>query len=565
VRGFRDKCKSKGNGLKCSQISRSSSKSTSTNDQRCSSLSADETTNEICEVEDFCSKQCNFLRRHSNINLDIVIKEMKEEGMLTCNAVHFENPLGISIDDVYEGVHDGPVLGSGITGLIRLCKHKKTGVKYAVKCLSVESVHESVNIMEYIEQIREEIHVMCQLDHPNIVQLEEVYQSPKKVYIVLEFCQGGDLFEQLDQQPDSHYTEQQVARIVREMLSAVRYMHSKGIVHRDLKLENFVFVSKEADSELKLIDFGLSKHFDERLCELVGSPYTVSPEVLLGNYDERCDIWGIGVLAFLLLSGDAPFGGCGGPESDRTIRDNILRGSFKFEPECHWAGVSKEAKDFVRSLLVKDPEMRPRAHEAQQSEWLKKWAPKNAKQDHYQLKPEVMKALASFKDFDDLHKVLCEVLSFVLLPHQLQDLRLAFDRLDLDGCGEICIDTLKKGLMNVSCFDDFGSFETPSEEEIDDICNAIIINKKEKKIRWHEFIAANLGHCNVDERNLRLAFERVDSDHKGYIVLNDIMDLIGSNAVVLKNSMPNIFSDCLRKGQCKKAQLSFDDFLLLMR
>jgi calcium-dependent protein kinase len=103
--------------------------------------------------------------------------------------------------------------------------------------------------------------VTQQLDHPNIVRLEEVYESQSEIYLVQELCLGGELFDRLDEQPDYHYTEAECARLIKQMVSAVRYLHSKGIIHRDLKLENFLFSSTAKDSELKMIDFGLSKHF----------------------------------------------------------------------------------------------------------------------------------------------------------------------------------------------------------------------------------------------------------------------------------------------------------------
>ena len=118
-----------------------------------------------------------------------------------------------------------------------------------------------VDTAEGLKQLREEIFIMCQLDHPNIVRLEEVYESHSEIYLVQELCLGGELFDRLDEQPDYHYTEAECARLVKQMLSAVRYLHSKGIIHRDLKLENFLFTNTTATSELKMIDFGLSKHF----------------------------------------------------------------------------------------------------------------------------------------------------------------------------------------------------------------------------------------------------------------------------------------------------------------
>merc|ERR1712038_755004 len=173
---------------------------------------------------------------------------------------------------------------------------------------------------------------------------------------------GGDLFDRLDAQPDEHYNEAQCARLVKQMLSAVRYIHSKGIIHRDLKSENFLFQDTSADSELVLIDFGLSKHFrsGDVHHEPVGTRYTVAPEVLNGTYDERVDLWAIGVITFLLLSGESPFGGCGDKtESLAEVRSNILHANYSFEPIEIWKHVSEDAKSFISMLLVTDPDLRP--------------------------------------------------------------------------------------------------------------------------------------------------------------------------------------------------------------
>lgn len=176
---------------------------------------------------------------------------MHANGNLNGKVVRMETPFGKPIEEIYDGVHTGPVLGSGVSGIVRLVTHKATGVKYAVKCLDLGLITTD----EGLAQLREEIYIMCQLDHPNIVRLEEVYESPSRleIYLVLELCLGGDLFDRLDEQTDFHYTEAQCARLVKQMLSSVRYLHSKNIVHRDLKLENFLFSSRDGDSVLKMI------------------------------------------------------------------------------------------------------------------------------------------------------------------------------------------------------------------------------------------------------------------------------------------------------------------------
>jgi Protein kinase domain len=176
----------------------------------------------------------------SVLGLDSMIESRREnEGGITANVVHMEVPFGKPIEEVYDGVHTGPVLGSGISGLVRLVTHKATGVKYAVKCLDLGLVDNQ----EGLAQLREEIFIMCQLDHPNIVRLEEVYESHSEIYLVQELCVGGELFDRLDEQPDYRYTEGECARLIKQMLCAVRYLHSRGIIHRDLKLVSIKMIT----------------------------------------------------------------------------------------------------------------------------------------------------------------------------------------------------------------------------------------------------------------------------------------------------------------------------------
>jgi calcium-dependent protein kinase len=433
------------------------------------------------------SKPKRSLKSSSSIiGLDTMIESRREEGNLQTNVVHMEVPFGKPIEEVYDGVHTGPVLGSGISGLVRLVTHKATGVKYAVKVLDLGLV----DTEDGLARLREEIFIMCQLDHPNIVRLEEVYESHSEIYLVQELCVGGELFDRLEEQPDYRYTEAECARLVKQMLCACRYLHSKGIIHRDLKLENFLFSSTDKDAELKMIDFGLSKHFryGEVQHEAVGTPYAVAPEVIRGSYDERCDIWAIGVIAFLLLSGDPPFGGCGGPEPLLTVRSNILAGIYAFQPAEIWELVSDGARSFIKALLVVNPKERPTARAAQKLPWMVEWADRNRSAGDNVLNPNVVKALINFKEYSDMRKLLCEVLSFTLLPDQIKELRKEFEKMDTDGSGEISLAALKQVLVTNA---GSGSLGALTEEEVEDIFNAMRVNKTtETRIHWHEFIAA---------------------------------------------------------------------------
>lgn len=273
-----------------------------------------------------------------------------------------------------------------------------------------------------------------------------------------------------------------------------------------------------------------------------------------------------------------------------TVRSNILRGLFAFEPEEVWRNVSQSARDFITSLLVTDPKVRPTAREAQKHEWLKNWASRTRKEGDNVLNPNVVKALVSFKEFSDMRKLLCEVLSFTLLPDQIKELRKEFEKLDTDGSGEISLAALKQVLVTNA---GAGSLGALSEGEVEDIFNAMRVKKTETRIHWHEFIAAGLSQCQVDDRNLRLAFERLDINHKGvsaqkivkiicafllcifthhgflfsqqYITLDDIMDLMGNDDLLSEEALEGMWSDSMEQAKCPNTHLTYDDFLLLMK
>jgi len=462
---------------------------------------------------------------------------------------------------VYDGIHTGPILGSGVSGIVRLVKHSRTGIEYAVKCLDLGLVDDRKSI----EQIKQEIFIMCELDHPLINRLIEVYETSDKIYMVQDLCSGGELFDRLDEQPDYHYTEKECAFLVKQMLSVIRYMHSKGVAHRDLKLENFLFSTKEENSLLKLIDFGSSKYFrsGELLHDCVGTPYTVAPEVIKGSYDERCDLWAIGVITYVLLSGEAPFGGCGGPESLFVIRDNILRGNFKFEPEEIWSNISQNAKDFIMSLLVIDPNKRPTAREAQMSPWFKQRSIQDSMtKEKIKLNPNVIKAMTNFSKQNSLKRILNEALSFSLVPYQVQDLYQEFEKINSDGSGMISLEELKKALVARKT----KSKRRLKEGDVVDIFHAMQIWNSEKNIEWHEFIAAVLlSHNIVREHNVFLTFERLDSGHKGYITFDDIWDLIGSYDPQKKMSYEKLFKEEISDLSCKSGRVLLEDFSHMMQ
>lgn len=169
-----------------------------------------------------------------------------------------------------------------------------------------------------------------------------------------ELCIGGELFDRIVAQ--EYFTEPMAARTFKQILMALNYCHSTGIVHRDLKPENFLFESKTSDSNLKIIDFGLSKILSagklQRMKTRAGTPYYISPEVLMGNYDITCDLWSAGCILYILLCGYPPFYG----DDNQEILAMVQKGVFDFDGE-EWENVSPEAKDLIKKLITK-PERR---------------------------------------------------------------------------------------------------------------------------------------------------------------------------------------------------------------
>lgn len=161
------------------------------------------------------------------------------------------------------------------------------------------------------DRFQTEVKILQTLDHPNVIKLYEYFEDDLNVYLVTELCSGGELFDKIIAQ--EYFTEQQAARVFKQILMALNYCHTMNIVHRDLKPENFLFQSTEEDSDLQIIDFGLSKIMHagkfQRMKTRAGTPYYISPEVLAGNYDVSCDMWSAGCMLYILLCGYPPFYG----------------------------------------------------------------------------------------------------------------------------------------------------------------------------------------------------------------------------------------------------------------
>lgn len=213
--------------------------------------------------------------------------------------------------------------------------------------------------------LRQEVEIMRAIDHPNICKMLDFYEEESHFYIILELIQGGELFDHLLKK--NNYSESDAREMIDVIVNVVEYLHSKNIVHRDLKAENLLMMHLEDDAELKLCDFGASAYASEpTLTDTVGTPNYVAPEILQCQpYGKAVDIWAIGVITFLLLSGNYPFD----DHNQIKLFTKIKKGKYDFHDE-HWDEVSEEAKSFIRACLDINPETRLKAEDAYSHPWL---------------------------------------------------------------------------------------------------------------------------------------------------------------------------------------------------
>ncbi|KAK2414817.1 serine/threonine-protein kinase PEPKR2 [Trifolium repens] len=253
------------------------------------------------------------------------------------------------IDDDYVS---GESIGQGKFGSVYLCRSRVSGAEYACKTLrkGEETVHREVEIMQHLS------------GHSGVVTLQAVYEEAESFHLVMELCSGGRLIDQMVK--DGPYSEQRAANVLKEVMLVIKYCHDMGVVHRDIKPENILLTKS---GKLKLADFGLAMRISEgqNLTGLAGSPAYVAPEVLLGKYSEKVDIWSAGVLLHALLVGSLPFQG----DSLEAVFEAIKTVKLDFQAGM-WESISKPARDLIGRMLTRDTSARISADEVLRHPWI---------------------------------------------------------------------------------------------------------------------------------------------------------------------------------------------------
>jgi len=239
--------------------------------------------------------------------------------------------------------------------------HRDTGKAHAIKIIDTKIMKPSD-----IASLQQEISVLSELHHPNIIRLFGTYVEQDTYYLATEKMEGGELLDRIVQK--EFYNEKEARDICRILFSAMGYCHSKQIAHRDLKPDNLLLLSNDSDSDVKIADFGFAKKVPlGGLRTLCGTPGYLSPEILKQvPYTEACDLWSLGVIVYILLGGYSPFD----EESQDLLLCKIRDGEYEFHAE-YWDPVSNDAKDFIRGLLTVNPRERITAEQALDHKWMK--------------------------------------------------------------------------------------------------------------------------------------------------------------------------------------------------
>eukprot|EP00746_Dinoflagellata_sp_MGD_P132960 gnl/MRDRNA2_/MRDRNA2_66641_c0_seq2.p1 gnl/MRDRNA2_/MRDRNA2_66641_c0~~gnl/MRDRNA2_/MRDRNA2_66641_c0_seq2.p1 ORF type:complete len:525 (-),score=97.86 gnl/MRDRNA2_/MRDRNA2_66641_c0_seq2:94-1668(-) len=477
--------------------------------------------------------------------------DVKEGGLARHN---FVTVSAGNIDDFYATKNWD--LGAGGYGSVRKGVCKATGVQRAIKSIPKKSLPDRA-------RFDREVEVMRILDHPNIIKLFEVYEDAKFLYMVMELCSGGELFDCIIEEPGG-LSEKVAAKVAREVVRAVHYMHTANVAHRDLKPANILLVDNSGleKSALKVIDFGLSRQckpgefMTTKACTL----QYVAPEIMgVCQYTPLCDIWSLGVIIYIMLCGTAPFTG-----TNREIYDSIKSCTYSFEgPE--WSTISSDAKDLISSMLILDPDQRFTAEQVLHHVWIENLAPQ-AKDEN--LLESRFNNLKAFTAANKLKKATLTVIAQQLEEGKIKDLKEMFDALDTHDNGTITVDEMGEAIRKLDLPEVWHTHLSQIMEHIDTTGNGVI--------DYTEFVAAALDKKMYLQEDLCWSAFRVFDIHgNGRLTKDELAKMLGGGNSdkeceevwqdvmhIDRMEIERILKDHDADGD---GAIDFDEFMVMMR
>ena len=390
-------------------------------------------------------------------------------------------------------------------------KHKRTGEVYAMK-----EVDNGKSGEEDKGEIIKEAEVLQRLGHPNLVTVHEIYKE-KKFYVVMEKLEGGELFDFVSE--SGLLSEEIAALVMKQLLAAVSYCHSQGVVLRNIKPENIVLASKARKAEdilVKLVDFGMSAIVDSGrvLHKVIGTELYTAPEVYMREYGSQCDMWSLGGVLYVMLSGSLPFNA----ETREELELQTRLGKYSLESQ-QWTLISEEAKDLIRHMLEVNPAIRYTALQALSHPWIQ-LASHSSREDESKSKA----MLASLRHYQGEKKLKLALSSYVnekfgSKPDQ-EEMRKMFQALDKDHSGVLSRQEIIEGL----------SASMDPEDAVSE-ADAILQNMDadmSKGVDYKEFLAAAaIQKQQFSKEIMERAFRSLDEDCSGKLSVNELMSLLG--------------------------------------
>lgn len=419
---------------------------------------------------------------------------------------------------------DGKAFGEGGYGAVYLARDKA----FKDRRVAIKKVTKTTKKLD--DALRQEIATMKQLDHPNICRLLETFEVAQHIFFVMEFCEGGELFDRIIK--EQKISEPTTAEIIRQVASALSYAHINKIAHRDLKPENICFASKDPSNQhAKVIDWGLSGIFEGRtMMAQLGSLQYASPEVLTEGcpYDCSCDLWSLGVVMYIMLCGRPPFWG-----SKNVLIKRVKAAEYPMKAAI-WDPISPAAKDLVRRLLEPDVEKRLTAQGVLEHEWLQTTAPRTVSTASV----AVLTNMRQFQGLSLFRSICIAAVARQLDYKALEEIHRVFAELDKDANGVLTVEEVKAG---------FGAlFAGEDDKFVDEIFKSIDLDGS-GTIDYTEFCTVALACQNeFQEEALWAAFRSFDKDGSGAISLKEMIDVVKS--VDIQNSFtPEVCEEACRE------------------
>lgn len=430
------------------------------------------------------------------------------------------------------------MLGNGAFGKVRLYRDKNyKELLFAIKTMKKKGIDKNS-----FQLLKTEVKILSELDHPNIVKYFGTFEDEYYIHILMEFLRGYDLYKIISLKDYTGIDEKDMSNIIYYLLKALLFIHSKNIVHRDLKPENILFSNKDDYSTLKLIDFGLATNvltIQEKKKSVVGTPYYMSPEIIDGNFDEKTDIWSLGIVMHQMLTGKFPFE----PNKNEDLFQVIK--TKKFDPELLYkADCSEEVIDLVQKTLEKDPSKRLSTQQCLEHPWITKYFVKN---NSHLINNQTISTLKDFSKKTALQKEIYFFIAKISSEKEILELKRLFNELDVDNSGILTISEINQAFSQIGI----------DKNDLQMIWDGLDFHK-DGQINYTEFLAAMVSSYKFEKEEKIwsvFCYFKENNPNDDYISVESLLKSAKAlNLSLDENEIRNNFD------KLEDKRLNFEDF-----